>query len=99
MMTGPRRKKYLKYTEEHKIKQAAYAACFICKRLFLDDRFCRALSCAGAALKAKILVDLVVELAHADRFCRALSCTGTAAEALVCNYIRHNINLRKIGPS
>ena len=99
MRTVPKRKKCLRYTEEHKIKQAADAACFIFKRLLLNDRFCRALSCAGAALKAQILVDLVVKIAHADRFCRALSCTGTAAEALVCNYIRHSINLRKIGPS
>ena len=59
--------------------------------LLLNDSFGRALSCAGTALKALVLIDNIVQIAHIDSFGRALSCAGTAGQALVGNNKSHNV--------
>ncbi len=46
----------------------------------LNDSFGRALSCAGTALKALVLIDNIVQIAHIDSFGRALSCAGNRSD-------------------
>ena len=58
--------------------------------LCLFDCFCRALSCASAAVDASICVDNILAVAFADCISRALSCTCTTHYTIITNNICHS---------
>jgi hypothetical protein len=77
-----------------KIKTERQAVSPFCIHLRVSDvlnGLGRALSCAGTALQALALVDLIVDIAHLDSLSRALSRAGTAGQALVGNNKSHDI--------
>jgi hypothetical protein len=56
-----------------------------------NDRFGRALFCAGSTVGAEIGIDYILVLSLTDRSNGALILTGTTGQTLIGNYVRHNV--------
>ena len=59
-------------------------------QLTLADSFCRALSCATAAVDASICVNYILAITFADSICRTLSLACTTHYTIITNNICHN---------